>query len=281
MKMHKYLFLICSLTGFALSAQALELCGSLNQGEIVVGKTAKGSEVFWGGENIAVDDDGKFLIAFGRDDKDTKELLLQNSNGTKDKYSLAVAPTKWNIQNITGVPPRKVSPSDADLAAIDKENRLLRKAFKNIDNNVFWHEGFIAPVEGRISGEFGGQRIMNKIPKNPHRGMDIAAKEGTPVKASASGKVVLAYPDLFYSGNVVVIDHGFGLQTVYAHLKEIKVKLEDEVKQGDIIGLVGKTGRATGPHLHFGASLRNIRFNPQSLLDMNKNAQKCFTLPTK
>ena len=119
---------------------------------------------------------------------------------------------------------------------------------------------------------------MNKIPKSPHRGMDIAAKEGTPIKAAADGKIVLAYPDLFYSGNTVIIDHGFGLQTIYAHMKEMNVKRGDVVKQGDIIGSVGKTGRVTGPHLHWGASLRDVRFNPQSLLDINKKQQKCFTL---
>ena len=105
--------------------------------------------------------------------------------------------------------------------------------------------------------------------------MDIAAKEGLPVKASADGEVVTAYPDLFYSGNVIVIDHGSGLQTIYAHLKDMNVKRGDKVKQGDIIGTVGKTGRATGPHLHWGASWQNIRFNPQSLLKVRENLQKC------
>lgn len=278
MKTVRYLFLICSMAFITSKVQALEVCGSLNQGEIVVLKAQQGTKAFLDGDDIAVDNEGKFLIAFGRDDKEAKKLSLLNSDGTKNDFVLPVAPTEWNIQNIKGIPPRKVTPSDSDLAAINKENKLLGRAFKNVDDGVSWHQGFIKPVEGRISGEFGGQRIMNKVPKSPHRGMDIAAKEGTPVKASSSGKVVLAYPDLFYSGNVVVIDHGFGLQTVYAHLKEIKVKLNDNVKQGDIIGLVGKTGRATGPHLHFGASLRNVRFNPQSLLDMNNNLQKCFTL---
>ena len=89
---------------------------------------------------------------------------------------------------------------------------------------------------------------------------------------------MLAYPDLFYSGNVVVIDHGFGLQTIYAHMKDMNVKVGQKVKQGEIIGTVGKTGRATGPHLHWGASLRNVRFNPQSLVDMEKNQLKCIKL---
>lgn len=277
MKVNKYLCLICSLIVCASNAKAIEICGHLNQGEIVVGKVEPKNEVYLNGNKIAVDEKGEFLVAFGRDDKDDQTLTIVDAKGKHD-FIIPIAPTKWNIQNITGVPPRKVNPSDSDLAAINKENTLLKQAFKTLNNETFWQQGFITPVEGRISGEFGGQRIMNKVPKSPHRGMDIAAKEGTPIKAAAKGKVVLAYPDLFYSGNVVVIDHGFGLQTIYAHLKEMKVKLGDDVEQGDIIGLVGKTGRATGPHLHFGASLRNLRFNPQSLLDMNNNLQKCFTL---
>ncbi len=281
MKLNKYLCLTCSLALWAFNADAVELCGNLNQGELVIGKLDSLGEVYLNGNKIDADKDGTFLMAFARDEKNDQLLSVVNEQGERQDFVLSIAPTDWNIQNITGVPPRKVNPSDGDLAAINKENSLLGRAFKTLNQETFWHQGFIKPVDGRISGEFGGQRIMNKVPKSPHRGMDIAAKEGTPVKAAASGKVALAYPDLFYSGNVVVLDHGFGLQTVYAHLKEIKVKLGETVAQGDIIGLVGKTGRATGPHLHFGASLRNLRFNPQSLLDMNNNLQKCFTLQTK
>ena len=91
--------------------------------------------------------------------------------------------TKWDIQNIKGVPPRKVTPSDSDLEAIELESKVVKAAVKGVYDNTFWQSGFIRPVEGRISGKFGGQRILNDIPKNPHQGMDIAAKEGTPVKA--------------------------------------------------------------------------------------------------
>ncbi len=278
MKICRFLFLISLIGAFGNTAQAVELCGNLKQGEIVFGNAGTGNEVYFNGEKIFTDDKGNFLLAWGRDESNKQSLAIKNANGKTDNYELEISPTKWNVQNIKGVPPRKVSPSDADLAAINKENKLLKKALKAKTSDTFWRGGFIYPVEGRISGEFGGQRIMNNVPKNPHRGMDIAAKEGTEVKAAADGVVVLAYPNLFYSGNLIVIDHGFGLQTIYAHLSQINVKLNDKIKQGDVIGLVGKTGRATGPHLHFGASLRDVRFNPQSLLDMNSNLQKCFTL---
>ena len=139
----------------------------------------------------------------------------------------------------------------------------------------YWQKGFILPVEGRISGNFGNQRIFNGIPKSPHSGTDIAAPAGTEVKAAGDGIVVLNGKDYFYTGNMVIIDHGQGLQTIYAHLQESKVKLGDKVKQGDVIGLVGSTGRATGPHLHWGASLNNVRFRPHSLLDIKD--KKCIT----
>lgn len=278
MKISKSVFLISMVMGICAQAQAVELCGRLGQGEILVGNAGAGREVYLNGEQIFTDEKGNFLLAWGRDENKKQKLSVKTTDGAVKDYELEIEPTKWNVQNITGVPPRKVNPSDSDLDAINKENKLLKKALSIKNNDTGWRGGFIKPVDGRVSGEFGGQRIMNKVPKNPHRGMDIAAKEGKEVKAAADGKVVLAYPDLFYSGNVVVIDHGFGLQTIYAHLSEIKVKLNDVVKQGDVIGLVGKTGRATGPHLHFGASLRDVRFNPQSLIDMNSNLQKCFTL---
>ncbi len=275
----KYLFLIFSLISYVSSVEAIELCGKVKQGEILIGKTAPNQNVILNDKKIMQSNDGLFLLAFGRNEINSQNLQVVSKNlGSEQSYKFAVELTEWDIQNIKGIPPRKVTPSDSDLAAIELERKVIRASLKDIKNSIYWKSGFVLPVEGRISGKFGGQRIMNGVPKNPHQGMDIAAKEGTPVKSSSDGEVVLAYPDLFYSGNTIVIDHGFGLQTIYAHLKEINVKRGDIVKQGDIIGTVGKSGRATGPHLHWGASLRNVRFNPQSLLNMNSKQQNCFTL---
>lgn len=273
---NKFLFSIFSVLFLISNVQAFELCGEIKQGEFVIGKAKGASKVNLNGNDLLLSDDGYFLLAFGRDEKNTQKLTISEDEDLN--YSFDVGKTKWDVQNIKGVPPRKVTPSDSDLAAIELERKVVRASLKAINDNTAWLSGFIMPIEGRISGKFGGQRIMNKVPKNPHQGMDIAAKEGTPIKASADGEVVLAYPDLFYSGNVVVIDHGFGLQTIYAHMKDMKVTKGQKVSQGDIIGTVGMTGRATGPHLHWGASLRNVRFNPQSLIDMEKNQLKCLKL---
>ena len=273
---NKFLFSIFSVFFIISNVKAFELCGEIKQGEFVIGKAKDATKISLNDEDILLSKDGYFLLAFGRDEKNTQKLTVTTDEDIN--YSFDVGTTKWDVQNIKGVPPRKVEPSDSDLAAIELERKVVRASLKGVKDNTAWLSGFIMPIEGRISGKFGGQRIMNKVPKNPHQGMDIAAKEGTPIKASADGEVVLAYPDLFYSGNVVVIDHGFGLQTIYAHMKDMKVKVGQKVSQGDIIGTVGMTGRATGPHLHWGASLRNVRFNPQSLVDMEKNQLKCLKL---
>ncbi|MBR1948697.1 MAG: M23 family metallopeptidase [Alphaproteobacteria bacterium] len=273
---NKFLFLIFSTIVIINSANAFELCGNIKQGEFVIGKAKGAANVNLNGDDLLLSNDGYFLLAFGRDEKNTQKLQITANEDFN--YSFDVGETKWDVQNIKGVPPRKVTPSDSDLAAIELERKVVRASLRGLKDNTAWLSGFIIPVEGRISGKFGGQRIMNNVPKSPHQGMDIAAKEGTKIKASADGEIVLAYPDLFYSGNVVVIDHGYGLQTIYAHMKDMSVKVGQKVSQGDIIGTVGKTGRATGPHLHWGASLRNVRFNPQSLIDMDKNQLKCLKL---
>jgi len=255
------------------SAHAIDLCGSPMQGEILVGIAPQTSVVKFNQTEISPDNDGIFLLAFDRDQSPQNTLITDTAY-----IDLEVKPAKWDIQNIKGIPPRKVTPSDSDLIAIEKEQKLVRKAQKTENLTPYWKNGFIMPIEGRISGKFGGQRIMNDVKKNPHAGMDIAAPLGSPIKASGDGVITLDQPDLFYSGNVIIIDHGYGLHTIYAHLKHINVKKGDKVSQGDIIGTVGQTGRATGPHLHWGASAHGTKFNPTSLLNINTIDEFCFTL---
>ena len=165
--------------------------------------------------------------------------------------------------------------------ASEKSVPVTRDTFVALGKDIeksYWKRGFIRPVEGRISGKFGGQRIMNGKKMNPHAGMDIAAPEGTDVKAAGDAIVTLTADNLFYSGNVVILDHGAGLQTIYAHLSKMEVTPGQKVKKGEVIGKVGKTGRVTGPHLHWGASLKGVKFNPESLLSLTNNNDFCFIL---
>ena len=126
--------------------------------------------------------------------------------------------------------------------------------------------GFIWPATGRISGVFGSQRILNGEPRRPHNGIDIAAPRGTPVVAMGAGRVVMANSDMFLTGKTVMINHGHGLTSIYIHMDRITVKRTDLVSRGQQIGAVGMTGRATGPHLHWGVSLFNTKLDPALLV---------------
>lgn len=281
---YKAIYLTCSILLLTTaSAQALEICGKKAQGAVVRLQDENIHEIIFNGKKIPAGKEGDFLLAFDRDAGLQQSLQIlhkdEKQNYPVDSYTFTIEPTSWDIQKINGLPPRKVTPSNEDHNEILRENQSLRKALEENNSTVsFWKSGFKMPLEKyRISGQFGGQRIMNTKKMNPHRGMDLAAPEGTPVTAPADGIVVMTGKNFFYSGNMVVIDHGQGLHTIYAHLKDINVKKGQSVKQGDVIASVGKTGRVTGPHLHWGASLHGTRFDPQRLLDLN-NRDMCSTL---
>ena len=284
--------MICSTFVVCKTATALEICGDLKQGELIVIKDSNAKSItLYSGETIdklsnpqytaknkkdyLVAEDGVALLAFHRNSPLTATIGAYPLTDSGTFYELKIEPTAWDIQRINGVSQSKVTPSGkTDWSEIERERRDLGRVITYQKAGEAWRKGFILPVEGRISGHFGHQRIFNGVPKSPHTGVDIAAPEGTPVKASGDGTVLLSGKDYFYTGNMVVIDHGQSLQTIYAHLKEATVKEGDVVNQGDIIGYVGQTGRATGPHLHWGASLNNVRFRPHSLLDINEKSCK-------
>ncbi len=267
--------LICLiLSSLALAApvkaEGLKLCGVLRQGEILradVGAEAKAAAL--NGKPLPMAENGEFLLVLGRDEASTVTLSVTDKNGKVTDYVLPVAKNKWDIQSIKGVEQRKVTPSKEDNAEIAREQTDVRRALTTLNmENKSWKGGFDIPLKGAISGNFGNQRIFNGVPKSPHSGTDIAAPEGTPVKAAGDGYVVLNGSNYFYGGNMVILDHGMGLQTIYMHLKKAAVKEGEYIKKGQVVGYVGKTGRATGPHLHWGASYNNVRFRPHALTEL-------------
>lgn len=273
---------ICLIGSFFISHianSAYADCVHVHQGEIIQAQIPNAKKINYNGQQVIKDESGTFLIATSRDAQ-TTDSISSFFEKQEINHNFNILPTQWDIQNLTGVQPRKVTPKPEDETAILKERELITNAMKTPSPVPNWKEGFIMPVEGRISGKFGGQRIMNGIKKNPHSGMDIAAPIGTNVKASGDGIVVLAEKGLFYSGNVIIIDHGYGLYTIYAHLNDFIASKGDFVKQGDIIAHVGKTGRVTGPHLHWGASLQGTKFNPQSLLTLLSRKKLCLNSTT-
>lgn len=276
---YKAIYLIVSallMSNAAQSAEPLEFCGKRVQGGLVVVHKDNVYKVLQNGKEVPVSEDGDFLLAFDRDAPLQQKIVISTNipeeDYPEDNYTFTIIPTKWDVQKVNGVAQSKVTPSQKDSDEILRENQSVRIALtENNSDKSYWKSGFIEPLDDyRISGQFGGQRIINKIPKSPHRGMDMAAPEGAEIKAAADGVVKLSGGDFFYSGNMVIIDHGQSLHTMYAHMKDVKVKEGDFVKQGEVIGTVGKTGRATGPHLHWGASFNNVRFNPKHLLELGK-----------
>ncbi len=236
------------------------------QGGYVLGWVPTGSvKLTLDGQDIAFAPDGRFALGFGRDAPPLSELTAVLRDGRAVSLAVPVAPRQWRLENLPTLP-RLPQPSaefearrPVELAQIDAARRQMSK----IDG---WRQRFIWPAKGRISGVFGSQRIYAGEPGAPHNGVDVAGGAGAPVVAPADGVVVLAAESPFtLEGHLVMVDHGMGLSSAFLHLSRIDVKRGQAVKQGDPIGAIGMTGRATGPHLHWGLRWREARLDPASV----------------
>jgi len=249
------------------SVNALELRGRWEQGNLVYGQVEPGSRIWFGERELRVSPQGEFVLGLDRDAPAAAELKLQ-APGDSPLQTLryGVAPRQWKVQRIDGLPPDKVEPPPAVQARIEREQQLLDAA-RRIDSELDgWRQAFAWAATGRISGVFGSQRILNGVPKQPHYGIDVAVPTGTPVRAPADGVVSLAEPDLYFTGGTIMIDHGHGISSIMVHLSQLQAKVGDRVRQGDVVALSGMTGRATGPHLHWGINWFHTRIDPQTLL---------------
>ncbi|WP_417542617.1 peptidoglycan DD-metalloendopeptidase family protein [Methylophaga thalassica] len=180
----------------------------------------------------------------------------------KSTQLFSIKDKRYPTQYITVKDERKVNPNPLDMKRINQESSRIQEALTAWTETNNEPVNFVWPIKGRVSGLFGRRRVFNGEPRNPHSGMDIAAKTGTPIHAPAAG-IVRGTGNYFFNGNTVFIDHGQGLITMFCHLSRIDVQDGETVKQGDIIGAVGATGRVTGPHLHLGVSLNNERVEPR------------------
>ena len=190
-----------------------------------------------------------------------------------ERRSLAVLVMKeeYPEQRLT-LPSNMVDLDKKTLARVTTESKAVHEAFDAFVPHPLWKGRFVEPVSGKISGRFGSRRVINGQPRKPHSGEDIAAPKGTPVIAMNDGMVRLT-ADHFFSGKGVIVDHGLGLFSMYFHLSSVDVKHGQVVKKGQVIGKVGSTGRATGPHLHWGVRLNGSRVDPYSLLDLSVDAR--------
>lgn len=247
-------------------AAALELSGNAMQGGLMFGKTTPGSTVLLGEREVQVSAQGDFVIGFGRDQTGTLTLSVNPPNHPPQQRELTITPRDYNIERVDGLPPSTVTPDPSVLERIRNEAGLVAAARTRRDDRADYAGGFIWPSQGRLSGFYGSQRILNGEPRNPHYGVDVAAPTGTPVVAPAPGIISFAHPDLYYSGGTIILDHGQGLSSTFLHLSEVSVSAGTKVAQGDLIGKIGATGRATGPHLDWRMNWQEQRVDPQPLV---------------
>ncbi|MCH8058708.1 MAG: M23 family metallopeptidase [Proteobacteria bacterium] len=253
-------------TGWFNIAQALELRGECIQGGLIFGLTQPGNQIFLDDTEVMVSGEGKFLIGFGRDETGERLLRVKGGPGFDELVTLTVAPREYNIEKVDGLPPRTVTPDPAAAKRIAEEAAMVSSARSRRDARTDYAPGFAWPAQGRISGVYGSQRILNGEPRRPHFGLDIAAPAGSPVYAPAAGIVTLNHPDMYFSGGTLILDHGQGLSSTFLHLSKILVEAGTTVQQGDLIAEIGSTGRASGPHLDWRMNWLNRRVDPQLLM---------------
>tara|TARA_B100001540_G_C15798949_1_gene639003 strand:+ start:1633 stop:2427 length:795 start_codon:yes stop_codon:yes gene_type:complete len=261
-KIIKYIILLVLIN---FKVFAVEFKGKFIQGHFILGKTTPGTEILIDKKKIKVSKEGYFVFGIG---KDRKYDIVITEN--KKKIVKKVQKRKYKIQRIDGLPEKKVTPPEEVYERIKRENKLIAEAREINSDLDFFKDKFILPFDNAIiTGVYGSQRILNGKPRWPHYGLDFAGKLGTPIKAMADGIVTLAEQDLYFTGATLIFDHGHGISTLYMHMDEMFVEKEDIVKQGDIIGTVGSSGRSTGPHLDVRLNWFGTRLDPASILNIN------------
>lgn len=247
----------------------LSLSGRFIQGGHILGRTAPGALILVDGEALTqASEHGLFFVGLDREAAASVEIAVETGTDRLVRQ-LQVAPGDFPSSRIDGLPPQTVTPTAPEvLERIAREAQLKTEAYASRAPGEGFAEGFIWPVEGfRISSRWGAQRILNGTPARPHFGIDLAVPAGTPIRAPASGVVVLAEPDLHFEGGTTFIDHGQGLISVYLHQSRLEVAVGDRVERGHRLGRVGATGRATGPHLCWRARWRDRNLDPSLMVE--------------
>lgn len=194
--------------------------------------------------------------------------VTKNSKMELRPVKIDVKAVKFPVERLQ-VEDKYVEPSKEDTERILREAKELDEIHNTISGEALWKQPFVVPIPGGVGSSFGKRRVFNGEPRNPHAGADLKATTGTPIRSTNRGRVVLAR-ELFFTGNTVIVDHGLGIYTLYAHLSRIDVAKDDIVERAQVIGLAGATGRVTGPHLHWGARVQNTRVDPFSLINLGK-----------
>jgi murein DD-endopeptidase MepM/ murein hydrolase activator NlpD len=255
-----------------LSASALEVIrGVFEQGGFLIARTASHNTVIADGMSIPLGRDGLFVVGFDRLHGPKATVEITNKQGDVATHTWDIAAQTYDVQNVKGVAPKHVNPDPEEMKIITSDSQKINAARDVFEDLPYITSTFSWPVSATISGVYGSRRTFNGEERSWHKGLDIAATKGTPVLAPAAGVVQLALPNSFFNGNMVILDHGHQLYTYYAHLDTLNVKHNQLVKPGDMLGTVGATGRATGPHLHWGLYWRKIALDPMLLMKKGGN----------
>jgi len=265
---------LLAATFLAHAAAAAAFPDQVSQGALVRAIVNPHAKVRVAGHTLRVGPRGEIVFGVGRDEQGPVTIDITERDGQRERVAIPVTPRDWPIERIEGVPPKTVEPPPEIAERIKREQARVVAARERDDAREDYAQAFAWPVDGRVSGRFGNQRIYvvdgKDVPKSPHSGMDIAVPQGTPVKAPAAGVVTFADPDLYLTGGTVLIDHGHGVSSNFLHLSRIDVKVGQRIAQGDVIGAAGMTGRATGPHVHWGMNWFDVRVDPLLLLESTR-----------
>jgi len=250
------------------------LPANIVQGGLLLGRAPAGSQVVYEGKALRVASDGRFVLGVAREQTGSVSLRVTPPGSPVQALDVPIIDREFPLEQVNGVPEGTVNPTPELAARMEREQAEVTAVRARDDDRSDYDTKCLWPVSGRISGVYGRQRVYNGTPKTPHSGLDVAAPKGTAIQAPAGGIVTFANPDLYLTGGTVLVDHGHGVSSNFLHLSRIDVAVGDRVEQGQVIGLVGATGRATGPHMHWGMSWFNVRVDPQLLVDPAANPQR-------
>lgn len=245
--------------------QPIRVEGIARQGRALLGTVPPGTTALaLDGAAVPFAADRRFLVAFDRDAAASALLVATLGDGRDVRLPLAVLPGDWRIEQVNA--PLRAGKTSEEFEVLRPPELARIAAARAVDRESDgWRQRFVWPATGRHSGRFGAQRVYQGVPASYHTGADVAVPTGTAVRAPAAGVVTLAGGPFTLEGNLVIVDHGMGLSSAFLHLSRIDVRVGERVRQGDPLGLSGATGRATGPHLHWGVTWRGRRLDPALL----------------
>lgn len=243
-------------------SERLLLRGPFLQGALLRGTVPPGGALMLDGKPLRSDPAGRFVFGLAWDRVAPVPLHVLYTDGSHDSLMVQPVVRTYDVQHIDGLPSDKVTPDPILIARINKENAAIIAARMNDSDGEGFADPFDWPAAGRISGVFGSQRILNGQPRAPHFGVDLAVPTGTPIHAPADGVVTFAQSGLFLTGGTTVIDHGYGVSTTYFHQSVLQAVVGQRLRRGEVFGLSGATGRATGPHIHWAMNWFSLRLDP-------------------